>query len=122
MKDNLTLPIQKLREAVSNLIKLSDDKDIGQELVECNRRLGELKVEVAEFLGQGAADHVYWVERTGKAQKSLSLNAAPIDVADFLRRRLFESDTSIIMTSATLATRVGQAFRLPRLATDAVAL
>jgi hypothetical protein len=35
----------------------------------------------------------------------LSLNAAPIDVADYLRRRrLFESDTSIIMTSATLAT------------------
>ncbi|MCU0783362.1 MAG: DEAD/DEAH box helicase family protein [Verrucomicrobia bacterium] len=104
VKDNLTLPIQKLREAVSDLIKLSDDKDVGQELVECNRRLGELKAEVAEFLSQGAEDHVYWVERTGKAQKSLSLNAAPIDVADFLRRRLFESDTSIIMTSATLAT------------------
>jgi ATP-dependent DNA helicase DinG len=113
VKDNLTLPIQKLREAVSDLIKLSEDKDIGQELVECNRRLGELKVEVAEFLGQGASDHVYWVERTGKAQKSLSLNAAPIDVADFLRRRLFESDTSIIMTSATLATKVGPASRLP---------
>src|SRR5882762_5436636 len=104
VKDNLTLPIQRLREAVSELIKLSDDKDIGQELVECNRRLGELKVEVAEFLGQGVPEHVYWVERTGKAQKSLALNAAPIDVADYLRRRLFESDTSIIMTSATLAT------------------
>ena len=40
----------------------------------------------------------------GKAHRNLSLNAAPIDVADFLRRRLFESDTSIVMTSATLAT------------------
>jgi ATP-dependent DNA helicase DinG len=103
VKDTMTLPIQRLREAVSELVKLSDDKDIGQELVECNRRLGELKAEVAEFLGQCARDHVYWVERTGKAQKSLALNAAPIDVADFLRRRLFESDTSIVMTSATLA-------------------
>ncbi len=104
VQDNVTLPIQRLREAVSELIKLSDDKDIGQELIECNRRLGELKVEVAEFLGQHAEDHVYWVERTGKAQKSLALNAAPVDVADYLRRRLFESDTSIVMTSATLAT------------------
>jgi ATP-dependent DNA helicase DinG len=104
VQDNLTLPIQRLREAVSELIKLSDDKDIGQELIECNRRLGELKVEVAEFLGQHAEDHVYWVERAGKAQKSLALNAAPVDVADYLRRRLFESDTSIVMTSATLAT------------------
>jgi ATP-dependent DNA helicase DinG len=104
VKDNVTLPIQRLREAVSELIKASEDKDIGQELMECNRRLGELKVEVAEFLSQQADDHVYWVERGGKVHRNLSLNAAPIDVADYLRRRLFESDTSIVMTSATLAT------------------
>ncbi|MGD0251506.1 MAG: helicase C-terminal domain-containing protein, partial [Verrucomicrobiota bacterium] len=111
VKDNVTLPIQRLREAVSDLIKLSEDKDIGQELVECNRRLAELRDEVKAFLEQGAPEHVYWVERSGKAHKNLALNAAPIDVAEFLRRRLFESDTSIIMTSATLAT-VGQASRL----------
>ena len=105
VKDNVTLPIQRLREAVSDLIKLSEDKDIGQELVECNRRLAELRDEVKEFLEQGAPEHVYWVERGGKAHKNLALNAAPIDVAEFLRRRLFESDTSIIMTSATLATQ-----------------
>jgi len=104
VKDNVTFPIQRLREAVSELIKSSEDKDIGQELIECNRRLGELKVEVAEFLSQQADDHVYWVERGGKTHKAISLNAAPVDVADFLRRRLFGSETSIIMTSATLAT------------------
>jgi len=102
VKDNLTLPVQRLREAVSDLIKLSEDKDIGQELIECNRRLDELRAEVKAFLEQSAPDHVYWVERSGKAHKQLALNAAPIDVAEFLRRRLFESDTSIIMTSATL--------------------
>ncbi len=111
VKDNVTLPLQRLREAVSELIKLSEDKDIGQELVECNRRLAELRDEVKAFLEQSAADHVYWVERSGKARQNLALNAAPVDVADFLRRRLFESDTSIIMTSATLAI-VGQASRL----------
>jgi len=105
VKDNVTLSIQRLREAVSDLIKTSEDKDIGQELIECNRRMDELREEVKAFLEQSAADHVYWVERGGKAQKNLALNAAPIDVADFLRRRLFESDTSIIMTSATLATQ-----------------
>ena len=105
VKDNVTLPIQRLREAVSELIKLSEDKDIGQELVECNRRLAELRDEVKAFLEQGADDHVYWVERGGKVHKNLSLNAAPVDVAEFLRRRLFESDTSIIMTSATLGMR-----------------
>ena len=110
--DNVTLPILRLREAVSDLIKLSDDNDIGQELLECNRRLDELREEVKVFLEQGAAEHVYWVERSGKAQKNLALNAAPIDVAEFLRRRLFQSETSVIMTSATLGTTVAQASRL----------
>jgi ATP-dependent DNA helicase DinG len=105
VKDNVTLPIQRLREAISDLIKLSEDKDIGQELVECNRRLAELRDEVKEFLEQSQRDHVYWVERSGKAHKNLALNAAPVDVAEFLRHRLFESDTSIIMTSATLGVR-----------------
>lgn len=102
VQDNVTLPIQRLREAVSELIKTSDDKDIGQELIECNRRLGELKIEVGEFLSQQATDHVYWVERGGKGQRHISLNAAPVDVAEFLRHRLFDAGTSVIMTSATL--------------------
>lgn len=103
--DNVSLPIQRLREAVSDLINLSEDKEIGQELLECNRRLSELREEVALFLSQSAEDHVYWVERSGKAQRAITLNAAPVDVAGYLRRRLFETDTSIIMTSATLATK-----------------
>jgi ATP-dependent DNA helicase DinG len=106
--DNVTLPIQRLREAISDLIKASEDKEIGQELIESNRRLGELKVEITEFLAQTDADHVYWVERTGKAGQNISLNAAPIDVAEYLRRRLFEGDTSVIMTSATLSTAASQ--------------
>ena len=103
VNDSVTLPIQRLREAVSELIKLTEDKDTGQELVECNRRLAELREEVAMFLSQSGEEYVYWVERSGKSQKSLALNAAPIDVAEFLRRRLFGADTSVIMTSATLA-------------------
>src|SRR5206468_11940664 len=114
VSDNLTLPIQRLREAVSQLIESSEDKDTGQELMECNRRLAELREGVAMFLGQTADNHVYWVERAGKTQKNLTLNAAPVDVAEFLRQRLFGSDTSVIMTSATLATKVGQASSLPR--------
>ena len=102
--DNVTLPLQRLRESVSDLIKTSEDKDIGQELMECNRRLAELREEVVMFLGQTAEDYVYWVERSGKTQRNLALNAAPVDVAEYLRRRLFQSDTSVVMTSATLST------------------
>lgn len=111
VKDVVTLPLQRLREEVSELIKTSNDADTGQELAECNRRLIELREELALFLSQRAEDHVYWVERAGKAQRNLSLNAAPVDVAEYLRRRLFGSDTSVVMTSATLATQARPAER-----------
>ncbi len=104
VQDNLTLSITRLREAISDLISLTEDKETGEELMDCNRRLDELREAVAVFLSQSAEQSVYWVERSGKTQRNLALNAAPIDVADFLRRRLFGADTSVIMTSATLAT------------------
>ena len=58
-------------------MKLTDDKDTGQELVECNRRLMELREEISMFLSQSAEDHVYWVERAGRAQKQLAFERRP---------------------------------------------
>jgi ATP-dependent DNA helicase DinG len=113
VQDKVTLPIQRLREAISDLIQTSDDKETGQELMECNRRLEELREGIAAFLGQALDKHVYWVERSGKAQRNLSLNAAPIDVADYLRHRLFGADTTVIMTSATLGTNATKTSHLP---------
>ena len=75
--------------------------------LEATRRLSELRSAVQTFLKQEAEDHVYWVERGGRSQRSLTLNAAPVDVADFLRDRLFGSNTSIVMTSATLGMDAG---------------
>jgi ATP-dependent DNA helicase DinG len=116
--DNVSLPLQNLRAAVSELVKLSEDKEAGEELIECNRRLGELREEVAAFLGQTADQHVYWVERTGKTQRNITLNAAPIDVAAFLRQRLFGADTSVIMTSATLSVKHAAVPVLQKAATE----
>ncbi len=108
VSDNVTLPLQRLREVMSDLIKRSEDSETGQELMDCNRRLAEVRDQIAEFLKQDFTDHVYWVERSGKAQRNLTLSGAPVDVAPYLRRRLFESGTSVIMTSATLATAVAK--------------
>jgi ATP-dependent DNA helicase DinG len=103
VQDNITLPVQRLREAISDLIKKSEDKEMGQELMEANRRLEELRIGTVLFLEQAGENYVYWVERTGKTQKNLALNAAPIDVAAYLRATLFRNDTSVVMTSATLS-------------------
>ena len=101
--DTLTLPIQRVVDAVRTAISMSEDRETAVELQECVRRLAEVREAVSVFLGQSAEEHVYWVERGGKQQRNLTLNAAPVDVADYLRRRLFGSDTSVVMTSATLS-------------------
>jgi ATP-dependent DNA helicase DinG len=103
VKDNLTLPIQRVRESVSDAIKMCSDKDNAQELMECNRRLDELREALAIFLSQREDNHVYWVGRSGRTQRNIELHAAPVDVAAFLRARLFGSDSSVVLTSATLS-------------------
>ena len=106
VEDIVTLPLQRLRESVHELVQMTEDKETGEELMECNRRLGDLRGSIQLFLKQAQEEHVYWVERSGRNQRSLTLNAAPIDVAEFLRKRLFGAATSIVMTSATLGTNV----------------
>lgn len=105
VQDTLTLALENLRGAVSELIQASEDRETGEELAECNRRITDLKGAIQTFLKQDAEQHVYWVERTGRTLRNLSLNAAPVDVADFLRERLFGSGTSVILASATLAVK-----------------
>ena len=101
--DSLTLHLQRVREVLSQVREDTEDKDTAQELAEFNRRIGELREAVLMFLSQSSKDHVYWIEKSGKFNTILSLNAAPIDVAVHLRRRLFRSSSPIILTSATLA-------------------
>jgi len=99
--DTLSLPLQRLRQDLRRLANELDDRDVADEILEAARRIGELRDGLSLFLSHSAEDMVYWVERTGKIQQ-LTLNAAPIEIGDFLRRRLFGVDTSVILTSATL--------------------
>jgi ATP-dependent DNA helicase DinG len=108
VEDTVTLALQRLREQITELVGMTDDKDTGEELLECNRRLAELRLAVLTFLKQEAEEHVYWVERGGRTQRNLSLHAAPIDVADYLRNRLFGRETSVVLTSATLAIKAAE--------------
>ena len=70
VKDNVTLPIQRLREAVSELIKTERRQGhrpgIGR-VQPPARRIARGSGRF--FWSQSADDHVYWVERAGKAQQ-----------------------------------------------------
>ena len=104
--DTISARLIALQARIVEVVKKTDDEFLKAEMQELARRIRDAREGIVSFLEQSEPDHVYWVERTGKAAQFISLNAAPIDVAPVLRRMLFREDCSCIMTSATLA--VGQ--------------
>src|SRR5262245_9411245 len=101
--DTITARLTALQARVADVVKRTDDEILKAELQEFGRRIREARDGISIFLEQSAPEHVYWVERTGKTERFLALNAAPIDLAPALRRMLFRDNCCCVMTSATLA-------------------
>ncbi len=56
-------------------------------------------------VGHAIEDAVYWLDIAGSGQhRKISLHAAPVSIADGLKRHLFDKVQSVVMTSATLCT------------------
>src|ERR1700730_5429081 len=101
--DTVTGRLTAHQARVAEVVKRADDEILKAELQEFGRRIRDARDGIAIFLGQSAPEHVYWVERTGKTERFLALNAAPVDLAPVLRRMLFRENCCCVMTSATLA-------------------
>src|SRR3989475_1068722 len=101
--DTITGRLTALHARMAEVVKRADDEILKAELQEFGRRIRDARDGIAIFLEQSAPEHVYWVERTGKTERFLALNAAPIDLAPVLRRMLFRDNCCCVMTSATLA-------------------
>jgi ATP-dependent DNA helicase DinG len=73
--------------------------DALEDLLALIRRLGEIRRDL-RFLARGDdPEFVYFVELRGR---SVFLRAAPIDVADVVRRSVLERRRAVVLTSATL--------------------
>jgi len=101
--DTITARLTALQARVADVVKRADDEILKAELQEFGRRIRDARDGISIFLEQSAPEHVYWVERTGKTERFLALNAAPVDLAPVLRRMLFRDNCCCVMTSATLA-------------------
>ena len=101
--DTITARLTALQARVAEVVKRAEDEILKAELQEFGRRIRDARKDISVFLEQSAHEHVYWVERTGKTERFLALNAVPIDVAPELRRMLFRESCCCVMTSATLA-------------------
>lgn len=101
--DCITEPIKELRLSLNKLVKASDDADEKCELTRYMDKCRSIEADVQNFLSQQSAESIYWVEVSSGRRKRTALRSAPLDVAPFVKRCLFDKFDSVITTSATLS-------------------
>jgi len=95
-------PFKLLIALIGNLADRQQDGPIRDELSEYKGRLGTYHNGIRQFLKMVADGHVHWVERSGREGRVVALRSAPVDPAPLIREALFERDTAVVLTSATL--------------------
>jgi ATP-dependent DNA helicase DinG len=101
--DRLTKPLRDLQREVEKVEATAKHDVEKAELAAAKRSLWEAETLVREFLEQPEESFTYWIELSGNRYSNVTLNASPSSIAESVAPKLFRADTSVIMTSATLA-------------------
>jgi len=96
-------PLKEVAERLGKIIQSSDDERVQDELRDHRRRIMGYRDAINAFVTFAEEDHVQWLERGGKKGQIVTLRSAPLDVAPYLRKALFQRGTATILTSATLS-------------------
>jgi len=85
------------------LVDIENDEDV-VELTSQADKVAAMAQVLDAIVGQTLPDTVYWMDVAGRTPRRVGLHAAPVNVADGLRRDLFDKVHSITLASATLCT------------------
>lgn len=92
-----------LEDQLKTIIDNTEDPETKQEFRGVAEMLFEQRLALDAILQMHLDDHVYWIETTGNQSIGVTLNTAPIHVGDVLNKLLFNSESTVVLTSATLA-------------------
>ena len=105
VENTLAEPLRQLWTEVENCADaLEKDSTSRSELMDGARRMREIHAGIRIFLDQEDDESVYWIQKGGREGDLLSIHAAPVRVADRLRRMMFGPERTCVLTSATLGT------------------
>lgn len=106
VQNRLSKLLNEISDEVSNFAENQKNPSDKQNLTSAADRLTAIASSLESWRTQTIEDGVYWVEtsvnRYGK--QNVSLMASPIDVGPEIREHLLNKTSSVIMTSATIAT------------------
>jgi ATP-dependent DNA helicase DinG len=104
VENDLSPRLNDLHKQLKAMLAESKDEEELAELSSVAEKVHTLAVSLEAVLEQQMEDAVYWMEVSGRTPRRVSLHAAPICVAEGLKRHLFEKVGSVIMCSATMCT------------------
>ncbi|MDO8735072.1 MAG: helicase C-terminal domain-containing protein, partial [Elusimicrobiota bacterium] len=105
-ENTLEQSIVRLAETIKRFHTKTDDEEILVEIKSYSSSLISLNNGLNIIIGQKHSDYVYWIEISQKRRRGIKiiLYAAPIDVSEILREKIFEKTSPVVLTSATLST------------------
>ena len=101
--DNLSEPLKALAKTLRSARALAETEDDELELAGYAEKCLDIAFGVDGFLHRQAEDFAFWVERGGRRRRRISLKAAPVSIAQYMRDHLYSDVETVIFTSATLA-------------------
>jgi ATP-dependent DNA helicase DinG len=103
--DTLSEPLSGLARGLEAAAEGVQSDSERHDLLSTAERLTGLAGAVRTWLSQGVPGCVWWVEsqRSRRGRERITLASAPIDVGEILRRTLFDTVGTVVLTSATLA-------------------
>ena len=111
MTNLLDNPLSRLTFGLNSLLDKEKDEEIKLEISSFLARCLEIKDNLRRVIEQEEKDYVYWVEAFPRRNITrYALHAAPINIAQELKRKVFDRVKVIILTSATLTTNGDFAF------------
>ncbi len=106
----ITSAISELKRQLKAARSESSNEEEQGEFAAMIERAGQLSESLAVWHDQSLEDAVYWVKESGDRRQTVTLGCRLIDVGSELKKWLFDSVKSAVLTSATLTTSSKSAF------------
>jgi ATP-dependent DNA helicase DinG len=101
--DSVSEELKKLASRINEIAGELDKDEEKIELTAAADRCRGLADAIKQWLEQGLADQVYWVEAGGENARRVALASAPVDVSTSLQKQLYALVPTVVLTSATLS-------------------
>jgi ATP-dependent DNA helicase DinG len=98
LSEDLVKLASRVTAAAENL-----DEEHRMEFTSLANRVSGVASGLREWLGQGLAGHVYWLDTTPGSPPRVDLCSAPIEVGPALKEMLYDKVPTVIMASATMS-------------------